>query len=284
MATKLSFADDGSHSWTRVCASGDGLLLAGDNKRKKFNKFVLIPVTGEIRKVPLSPFALSPLYSSIMYGIGYDSVGDDYKIVSLSYYNSDDDYEPMFVNVHSLKKGFWKKARSYPYNHAVGHVTPGASVSGCIHWLASRATDKKSTIVAFDLVEEKVREVEPPSSIEGDKFASNQLVVLGGCLCMFGKSVIGIRVMKEYGVKESWTTFSIDDCRIVDIKPLFMLGKEKIVLKDNEKLVVYNLKEGTCEDIVVPSIQHDFLAETSFVESLVSVSYTHLTLPTKRIV
>ena len=145
-ATKLSFADH-PDSWVRVYATCDGLVLVGGKEHKKF---VLNPVTREIREVPPSPFALDPGACFIMHGLGYDSVSDDYKIVTLSFYDTDNDcgYDPatddycteMFVNVYSLKSNSWRRAESSPYDHAVSHVTSGVFVNGCIHWLVGQQT------------------------------------------------------------------------------------------------------------------------------------------------
>ena len=277
-ATKVSFADH-PDSWIQVYASCDGLLMVGDDQGKNF---VLNPVTGEIREVPQSPFALDPHESFTMYGFGYDSANEDYKIVSISYYDTDNECgytgnedEPfcteMFVNLYSLETGTWKRAESSPYDHVVGHVTSGASVDGYIHWLACRKPDYKSVIVAFDLVEEKFSEVPPPSSLVGKKFVFNHLVVLGGCLCIVEETRPDVWMMKEYGVQESWTYITVDNPGGAEIRPLCMLGQEEIVLlKDEEKLVMYNLKEKIVKDIEVHGLPDSLVPEASFVESLVS--------------
>ncbi|KAJ8442791.1 hypothetical protein Cgig2_016257 [Carnegiea gigantea] len=216
-----------------------------------------------------------------MYGLGYDSASDDYKMVTLSYYDTDNEhgYDPttddycteMFVNVSSFKTDSWKRAESSPYDHAVGHVTSGVFVNECIHWLASRTTDYKSAIVAFDLVEEKFRKLPPPSSVDSDKFVFNYLALLGGCLCMFNENETYVWMMKEYGVQESWTKFTINDLDATEIKLLCLLGREKLVLlKDDEQLVIYNFKEGTLKDVAVCGSAEDLHVEASFVESLVS--------------
>lgn len=104
-----------------------------------------------------------------------------------------------FIDVYSLKGGSWKRLENSPYDHANAHRAPGAFVGGCVHWLARRTTDDKSTIVAFDLVEEKFREVlPPPSLILADLVVYYKLAVLGGCLCMYYADVNSeVWVMKK---------------------------------------------------------------------------------------
>jgi len=116
------------------------------------------------------------------------------------------DSTEMLVNVYSLKSGSWKKAESSPdYQPVASKVGPAVFLDGCIHWFSRRTIDQKDTIVAFDLAEEKFREVPLPNSIDSCKLA-----VLGGCLCTFDETRPDVWVMKEHGVQKSWTKFTIN--------------------------------------------------------------------------
>lgn len=278
--TKLSFDDHRFDcSLVNNVATCDGLILVRDEE----DKLLLVnPTTRQFKELPSSPYALDPRASFTMYGLGFDSVSDDYKVVTLSYYNTDNEYEPdcteMFVNVYCVRNGTWKKAESSPYDHAVGHITSGVFVDGCIHWLASTTSDYKSVIAAFDIVEEKFHQVPPPSSVDDKKFVFNRLVALGGCLCMFPSSrscETDVWVMKEYGVEDSWSKIMIIDSEESEFRPLCLLGKEQVVLVKNEetvdeKLVMYNLEQGISKNIVINGIPDEFRVEGSFMESLVS--------------
>ncbi|XP_021738889.1 F-box/kelch-repeat protein At3g06240-like [Chenopodium quinoa] len=279
-ATKLCFDDHrfGSTLVNNLC-SCDGLVFVCDEES---NMLLVNPTTRAVKKLPSSPYALDPHASFTMYGLGYDSVSDDYKVVTLSYYDTDNEHEPdcteMFVNVYSVRNGTWKRAESSPYDHAVGHLASGVFVGGSIHWLASKTKDYSSVIVAFDLEEERFREVAPPSSVDRKKFVFDHLVVLGGCLCMFhlgGSCETDVWVMKEYGVEESLTKLTIIDHEKSEFRPMCLLGKEQVVLvKDEEtaddKLVTYNLEEGTFRNVVVHAIPDGFRVGGTFMESLVS--------------
>ncbi|KAK9741610.1 hypothetical protein RND81_03G117200 [Saponaria officinalis] len=290
LATELSFAvslgfrNEGIPSCNRLM-----LIEDGTDKRLLVN-----PTTKEVRALPVSPYALDPRASFTMYGLeydhvsmyglGYDHVSDDYKVVTLSYYYTDKhelDSE-MFVNVYSVRSGTWKKGESSPYDHAVGHVISGVFFGGRIHWLARRTSDHSSVIVGFDLTEEKFHEVPAPSSIDGHNFVYNRLVVLGGCLSIFPSWTLketDVWMLKEYGVKQSWTKFSIPHDES-DFTPLvFMAGqREVVVVKDErtfyEKLVMYNLDSATFKDITVNGID-EFLVGGSFTETLVSPYHNH---------
>ncbi|KAK9741598.1 hypothetical protein RND81_03G116300 [Saponaria officinalis] len=274
LATELGFVVS-SEFWTEG-------MKDDTNKRLLVN-----PTTKNVQELPVSPYALDPHASFTMYGVGYDHVSDDYKVVTLSYYDTDNEHEPdcteMFVNVYSVRTGTWKRGESSPYDHAVGHLTAGVFVGECIHWLASRTSDYSSAIVGFDLTEEKFHEVPAPSSIDDDNFVLNRLVVLGGCLTIFPlrpKKETDIWMMKEYGVKESWTKFSIVDNNVSEFRPLvFMAGQREVVMvKDEEtvveKLVMYDLDSATFKDITIHGID-EFHVGGSLAETLVSPYHNH---------
>lgn len=218
-----------------------------------------------------------------MYGFGYDTRTDDYKIVTLSYYNTDNEYEPdcidTFVDVYSIKTGVWNRVNSSPYDHAVPEISSGAYVNGAIHWLASsRESGYPSVIAAFDLASEAFHEIPAPRGLDVSKFVFNGLFVLGGYLCMvdrFSSSTVDVWIMKEYNVVESWTRFSMQDAK--DdwdfIKPLCFIREEEVVLVFvPDGLVVFNLKEGTSKEIVVDKTPVYFVDAGTFVDSLVCVN------------
>uniref|UniRef100_A0A803LB17 F-box associated beta-propeller type 1 domain-containing protein n=1 Tax=Chenopodium quinoa TaxID=63459 RepID=A0A803LB17_CHEQI len=81
------------------------------------------PTTREMKELLSSRYAIDPYASFTMYGLGYDSVTDNYKIVMLSYYDTDNEHEPycteMFINVYSVRNDTWKRAESSQYDHGI---------------------------------------------------------------------------------------------------------------------------------------------------------------------
>lgn len=261
---------------SEVVGSCDGLVLLTNDE---YEKFLVNPITLQHVEIPDSPLALKRGESFRMHGFGYDRFSDDYKIVTLSYYDTDNEHEPdcvdTFVDVYSVKRGLWKRVDSSPYDHAVPELSSGAFVNGAIHWLASsRESGYTSVIAAFNLVDEVFDEIPAPSGVDVNKFVFNHLVVLKGCLCMIDSRInsqTDVWIMKEYGLKESWTKFSIDANYEWDIfKPLCFIDDEEVVLlTEGESLVVYNLKERTLRDMVVDAVPAMFIDGGTFVESLV---------------
>ncbi|XP_074289768.1 F-box/kelch-repeat protein At3g06240-like [Silene latifolia] len=283
--TKLCFVVH-SDFLTEGMPSCDGLILIKNNRSKRQ---LVNPTTNEARELPVLPYALYPRASFTMYGLGYDHVNDDYKVVTLSYCDTDNqrgiDCTEMFVNVYSVRNGTWKPAESSPYDHSVGHVTSGVYASGFVHWIACNTTDYSSVIVGFDLTKEEFCKVAAPSSFDGQNFVFKSLMVFGGCLCIpsWSNDEIEIWVMKEYGVKESWTKFSIVNPEALEFRPvLCMSGQREIVMvkdedKEDEKLVMYNLDSATFKDITIHGGVDEFHIGGNFVETLVSPYYNNAT-------
>ncbi|CAO2823280.1 unnamed protein product [Amaranthus hypochondriacus] len=265
-------------------ASCDGLILFQNNEEK----LVLInPTTRQIQELPTSIYALDPEISHTLYGLGYDSITDDYKVVTLSYYDAYyyedyDDDDPNCTDVHitvySVKNGTWKQAGSSPYDHAVAYPLSGVYVNGCLHWLANKSA-YKPVIAAFDLHDEKFHEVSPPNLNCSRSFIFNYLIALGGCLCLYmctGTST-HIWMMKEYGVQASWSKFNIRDDDESEFRLLCLLKKEQLVLLRNvdddligNDVVLYDLEEGTFKDFIVHGISNNFCVGGAFLETLVS--------------
>lgn len=83
----------------------------------------------------------------------------------------------------------------------------GILVSGNLHWLAYDEKDKTNDMVCtFDL-EKELLQLTASAPQAGGIVAYRSLGTLRGCLCLCDKtdSKIGIWVMKNYGMKESWS-------------------------------------------------------------------------------
>ncbi|KAK4425839.1 F-box protein [Sesamum alatum] len=262
-------------NWFEVMGSCDGLVLLID---KGFEKFLVNPITLQQFKVPISPLALDKNESLCLDGFGYDSSSDDYKIVTLTHYDTVNKPRPndIFVDVYSVKRGVWKRIDNLPYDHPGVELSPGALVNGALHWLASRREPGHPPVIAaFNLAYEVFDEIPAPSGIDLQNFNYNKLVALGDCLCIIhdnqGDGPINVSIMKEYGFEESWTNFSINgDIEWFIAKPLCWIGDEEVVWVSAEyNLVVYNWTSGTLRDMVVDGGPAMAMDGGTFVESLV---------------
>lgn len=123
------------------------------------------PIIGENVMLPkITPHAHRDknLFSGYMYcGFGYLPKTDKYKVVRL--YTLLEESKFLEVEVYTLGSGSgWRKMGKLEHSGYVGHK--GIFAHGAIYWLFS------STIVAFDLADEKFRDIPLPSTMARNNF------------------------------------------------------------------------------------------------------------------
>lgn len=136
--------------------------------------------------MPTPPFVVEPVHGRYLYvyGMGYDSNTDDYKVVMLSYYGtgleSEFDCEcstlrsVTYVAVYSLKTNAWRIIEDTHY--VLVETNYGINFDGCLHWFCWR--DGSSLMGAFDLANEIFREVPLPASLVDDEIMYYEVVIV----------------------------------------------------------------------------------------------------------
>ncbi|XP_058213036.1 F-box protein CPR1-like [Rhododendron vialii] len=219
--------------------------------------------------------------SSIKYALGYDSINDDFKVVAAVTPTS---YIHSVVRVFSSKLSSWKSIGDFGYSCRL--YGQGSVLNGAPHWFARGSTDIDVCyfrIACFDVMEEKFKEVPTPIyEVESHFF---KVGILDGCLCAVDsrlESHLDVWVMKEYGVKESWTKLFV----VSNVAPnvpgesFFEYCELLCFTKDGEfvlrlklgasvKLAIYNPKRKTFKRIGMPQNWKGFDVDL-YVESLVS--------------
>ncbi|KAH0725801.1 hypothetical protein KY284_001666 [Solanum tuberosum] len=205
-----------------------------------------------------------------MYGLGYDVVNDDYKVVVLSYPVKNKTVTCVYM--YSVRKGLWEKLENSPYDHSPFEPRSGVLVNGALHWLARTTSENSTTIAAFDLSVDKFSEVPRPTDLQNHCFMCNR-APLKGCLCISTNissylDTDTFWMMKEYGVKESWTKFKIT-VHVPLTTLLCSIGDDDVLLDADEELAVYNMKENRHKDLLI-DVNPLFYGGRTFVDSLVS--------------
>ncbi|XP_059631104.1 F-box protein CPR1-like [Cornus florida] len=296
-AIKLNHPLESTHN-LKVLGSCNGLLCLSETEdehivlwnpwTRKHQKIPVSPIEfpgklpvgpiGFPRKLPyLSPFAppaprIFGTCEFIVYGFGYDCVSDDYKLVRMVQffgYSVNSFYSE--VKVYSLKANSWRRIQGFPY-YLRHHGVNGVLVSGALHWVVSPRAKSNSAdmIAAFDLGVEKYRLLPGSDRMTVYNDYHMNVRVLGGCLCLICHydGEVDIWVMKEYGVKESWTKlFSVELRSVfrcsVSVRPLVYSksGGEVLLAHDNIKLLWFDLKRKTFKNAWIHGVPSSFEAE-----------------------
>ncbi|KAL3648715.1 hypothetical protein CASFOL_005118 [Castilleja foliolosa] len=268
-----------------LLGSCDGLVLL---KNKEAEVFLVNPITMEQSKIPDAPVTVVNNNNTVLYGLGYDSVVDDYKVVAVFYLMPDNeilidpdyiepDYVDTLVYVYYVKTGVWKKIESSLLHFGLPVNFSGTLLNGAIHWLTSKSRDC-AVIAALDLESEVYFEIPAPTVADVNNLFFGSLSVLGGCLCVIDPFSSNVKsdawIMKDYGAAESWSKLTLSGSCFGDFcQPLCFIGgreEELVVLVQGPRLVVYNVKEGAFKDMVVDRVPGKFVGGGTFVESLVS--------------
>ncbi|TXG71236.1 hypothetical protein EZV62_006171 [Acer yangbiense] len=171
------------------------------------------PSTRERKQVPDFDFMMSTEL-----GFGYADSIDDYKLVRLHRIGQ-------IVDVYSLRKNSWTSIKhDLCIKYMIRKLT-GFPLNGAIHWWIN-GIECKTEIIAFDLVEEKFKTLPLPS-----EFHNSFLGVFRGYLCSsngFECDTYQFWIMKEYGVKESWTRILKVNLTVISF-PYLPLSSNKVI-------------------------------------------------------
>ncbi|KAI4317738.1 hypothetical protein L6164_025585 [Bauhinia variegata] len=143
--------------------------------------------------------------SSVVFGFGHDHLIDNYKVVSIFY--TDGHGLPKTVKVCTLGDNSWTQMQSFPSSTRIFYDS-GKFVGGSLNWLVVRSDGPcYYFVVSFNLAKETCDQLLLPDN-DSDQFLPHAVEVLRDSLC-FTYGLKGTHfvlwLMKEYGVKESWT-------------------------------------------------------------------------------
>ncbi|XP_057486624.1 F-box/kelch-repeat protein At3g23880-like [Actinidia eriantha] len=271
IASELDYPLKDPHRSFSVVGSCNGLVCIAIEEDAVF---LWNPCTRKSKRLPDSRVRMK--YGCyVIYGFGCDESSDDYKVVViLCFLGSGGLYETK-VKVYALRTNSWRRIGDFSYGIPLDDS--GKFVNGSLHWAASGnlGANYSWVIVSLDLAKETYGEVEQPNY--GDGGLDLSLWELKGWLCVlcnYPGTHVDVWVMKEYGVRESWTKLFVisylpEPSNDGFSRPLCISKNGEILLQYGSQLVLYNPKDGTSKILDIQNI-YDFLEADTYVESLVS--------------
>ncbi|XP_055812064.1 F-box/kelch-repeat protein At3g23880-like [Solanum dulcamara] len=216
-----------------ICFSSESDLFLWNPSIRKFKKFC------------------DPQSGYYFHGFGYDQLRDDYKLVIIS---------PKEVRIYSSNSDSWRII-VHDRQYGLFREDEGVFVNGKLHWANSPSQDEHWDIICIDVTDEKWGKVEKPFYGEGDFDLTLSMGVLGNdlsILCNNQSLQTHVWIMKEYGIKESWTKmYTINrSYNSRYFSPLFckMSNKGEILIQLNQStFMIYDPKNDSiiCQKVTI---------------------------------
>ncbi|KAM7277581.1 hypothetical protein ACFE04_004715 [Oxalis oulophora] len=208
----------------------------------------------------------------VVYGFGYDHTADDYIVVRLVQRSQARFIQE--VTVYSLKANAWRKvttkAAGMPFS--IEDRRMGVYANGKLHFALVDKTGC-SVVVAFDLGFDTYKLL--PLPVAKEKSISLVLSLFNGWLCMCPVGSNSVWVMKEYGVKGSWTkiiSFEGELAREFWCPVAYSLNGDKVLLQATHRnFYWYDLTNKDVEEIEMSVISPHLCFGVVVVDSLVSL-------------
>ncbi|CAO2841333.1 unnamed protein product [Amaranthus hypochondriacus] len=210
------------------------------------------------------------IVSSVSFGFGFDSITSDYKVVRIvdfkvRHLSCCFSLPKRQVMVYSLKQVSWgvPKEQFCDDRLALLHKR-GELVNNILHWIFYDHKNGVHRLRGFNLCSEQWTDLLPlPDYKENTRKCEDvkDLGVLGGCLCFVVRpyefNTVNVWIMKEYGVKKSWSKlFSLSEMDVIGplcSSPIaYSTGGEEVMVRnerDSSGLIWFNFKDKTFKSI-----------------------------------
>lgn len=192
--------------------SCNGLLCLYIESPPKSFYAICNPICCKMIKLP-SLVVSAPLYThSNNSEFGYCRKTKKYKVISFMYLTSIDpvtsaESKRAVANIHTLGADSWRRVENVP-RPKLKSFDP--LLNGVLHWITD-SYKPCELVSSFDLATETFKFVPPPAHFSlqyVNKISWINIGVLKDCLCIcyiYGDADFEVWLMREYGVKESWT-------------------------------------------------------------------------------
>ncbi|KAL7205659.1 hypothetical protein ACSBR2_018561 [Camellia fascicularis] len=246
------------HGHVTLVGSCNGLLCLRRDSWSKPLYYICNPILGELMVLPLQSPS-KPVYLKLENsGFGFCPKTKQYKVIRFMCLTSFDSTisKKAVAEIHTLGTESWRSIGDAPCPRMRGSFD--SLLDGILHWITDSVT-AFNLICSFDLETEQFRSIAAPTHFNADyvnKISCINVGVLGGYLCLcyvLGDAQFDVWVMKDYGVKESWTKeFTIDinfycGLRVKDLhQPIkFLNNGDMLLITNSNSLVSYSPRKRT---------------------------------------
>ncbi|XP_058746686.1 F-box/kelch-repeat protein At3g23880-like [Vicia villosa] len=218
------------------------------------------PTTEEYKVIPPSPFSNQSIVPQVcLYGFGFDSIKDDYKIIqhlvfSHGTYNNEDatwkDGSSLW-EIYCLKSNSWNTLDVNMPTYYLDEVGAHAYMDGVCHWLGKSKTGEwdcdmhnEVELVSFTLSTEMFVTTSLPSNLSDNDY--KYLAILNGTITLILSNAettsFEISILREVGTKDSWVKlFIIKSLACIECPIGVSKNGDIFFIKKNEELAWFNL-------------------------------------------
>lgn len=264
----------------RVVGSCDGLVCLTDD----FFLYPSQPVilwNPSVRNHVILPQAITNPKGPHIVVLGFGVADRVYKVVRLVYCRKPDDYGfgvPPQAEIFSVGTGAWRQVSGIDIKlRILEFMWCQVLLRGVVHWLGYEPIDddrsSRSSILAFNIGSEVFSEVMLPDVLAKEAVMSLCLFSNGGSLSVVKYSsasdieACDVWIMKEYGVKESWSKMYRIDLNKGFERVVGFRNDEALLAYQGMDLVACNLETGRTSNLGIHGTPRSFYID-NYVESL----------------
>ncbi|XP_056690459.1 F-box protein At4g22390-like [Spinacia oleracea] len=255
-----------------VAATCDGVVCMSDSTHQ--NLLLWNPSMYKTRKIKPSP-VLHNSKSVAVAGLGYNSLGNNYKLVLINYEEMNVWTPPEILHsahVYSFNGGGgggegspdWKRVSlpdTFPFNNNLTRISESCFVNDMIHWIVFRGRvdpmnndgmgfeEVDSSILTFDPKHDCFGEIKLPRELAEAVSPELHLAVIGESIVVVHiyKDRAAIWRMEEYGVQESWKVLYRIKLSSVTNKQVWAKedGKVYIITSSGKLIVLFNVNKSS---------------------------------------
>ncbi|KAI5349655.1 PREDICTED: F-box [Prunus dulcis] len=267
----MNFIDNVPISEFGLVNSCNGLVcLSGPHKYDPC--YVCNPILGEFIIIP--PTQKGRGWCSFV-GFGFSVRTNEYKVLQTSL---SDNFCEAEAEIYTIGTGLWRSIGNAPMDFP--ELPFNSYLRGALHWV-SYGGNMSMLINTFNYGTEQFQRLPSPCCFGQRKKQSSEsfkLGVLGGCLLLSvfddESSKIGMWVMKDYGVQESWTKFLVIVENLFRRTPFLSLHEPIMFLSNGEILMVHNNWDVVCYNKEKKSFREIRLTGTQSSFSFNAISYS----------
>lgn len=279
-SSEIEFPFKSRVGYFRIVGSCDGLVCLSDDLFVYPWQPVIIWNPSVRNHVVLPKAMINPKEPNISV-LGFGVASHVYKVVRLVYCKKPNDYGfsvPPQAEIFSFGTGRWRSVRGFDVRlRILEFMWCQVFLKGVVHWIAYEPINDnsfRSSILTFQVGDEVFGEIMLPDELAREAVTGLSIFMIGESLGVIkydgeaGNLSCDVWVMKDYGVKESWTKlYRINLVEGFEKVVAFWRSGEALLTLKGLELVAYNPETRRTKNLGIYGTPRSFYID-NYAESL----------------